>query len=78
LFPKFVGDDCETDFDGCSLDGFSEGTNCTDVTPAEQQARNVSYICTDCPSGYVLEGTKCNGNLTISQLCITRTVDLKK
>jgi len=60
LFPEYVGDDCETDFDRCSLDGCAEGTNCTDVTPEEQQARNVSYNCSDCPSGYVLEGTKRN------------------
>jgi len=63
IVPEFIGDDCETDFDGCSLDGCAEGTNCTDVTPEEQQSRNVSYNCTDCPSGYVLEGTKCNGML---------------
>ncbi|KAI0233186.1 Mucin-like protein [Lamellibrachia satsuma] len=45
------GDFCELDLDGCQDNPCTEGTNCTDVTPAEQVASGKSYNCSACPEG---------------------------
>ena len=57
------GNDCELDYDGCSVSPCSVGRNCTD-TPASNHSANPSlpaYTCTPCPTGYVENGTKCEG-----------------
>ena len=42
---------CELDLDGCQDNPCTEGTNCTDLTPAEQVTSGKSYNCSDCPEG---------------------------
>ena len=56
------GDHCELDLDGCQDNPCTAGTNCTDVTPAEQVARGRSYNCTECP-----EGTENNGEICLRE-----------
>ncbi|KAI0207726.1 hypothetical protein LSAT2_007708 [Lamellibrachia satsuma] len=44
-------DHCEADLDGCQDNPCTEGTNCTDITPTEQDKSNKSYTCSKCPVG---------------------------
>ena len=46
-----LGDYCESDLDGCQDNPCTEGTNCTDVNPAEQVIGGKSYTCSECPAG---------------------------
>ena len=46
-----VGDSCETDVDSCAVDPCADGALCTDLTPAEQQARDYTFECS-CIVGY--------------------------
>ncbi|KAK2178081.1 hypothetical protein NP493_563g01009 [Ridgeia piscesae] len=50
-FTGWEGDYCELDLDGCQDNPCTAGTNCTDVTPAEQVASGKSYNCSACPDG---------------------------
>ena len=60
----YAGDDCELDYDACSVSPCSAGTNCTDRPAAEQEANQslTAYTCSPCPTGYQENGTKCEGN----------------
>ena len=51
VFLLLSGDYCESDMDGCQDNPCTQGTNCTDVTPAEQVTNDKSYTCSDCPEG---------------------------
>lgn len=57
------GENCELDFDGCSLNLCATGQNCTD-TPATENKLNPSlsaYTCSACPAGYHAQNNKCEG-----------------
>ena len=48
-----TGDACLEDFDGCGDISCVPYTTCTDLSPAEQQSRNVTHTCSDCLPGYI-------------------------
>ncbi|KAI0231036.1 Mucin-like protein, partial [Lamellibrachia satsuma] len=45
------GDYCELDFDGCQDNPCTLGSNCTDLTLADQVASGKQYNCSACPEG---------------------------
>ncbi|KAK2167507.1 hypothetical protein NP493_1273g01022 [Ridgeia piscesae] len=47
-----LGDSCDEDFDGCGDGPCTAGTNCTDLTPAEEAAQDKAFNCSACPEGY--------------------------
>ncbi|XP_035694495.1 mucin-like protein [Branchiostoma floridae] len=54
----FVGDYCETDYNGCSVTPCYPGVNCTDaVAPLSGGAKE--YTCGSCPAGMVGDGESC-------------------
>ncbi|XP_019627938.1 PREDICTED: mucin-like protein isoform X2 [Branchiostoma belcheri] len=54
----FVGDYCETDYNGCSVTPCYPGVNCTDaVAPLSPGAKE--YTCASCPAGMVGDGESC-------------------
>ncbi|XP_066292643.1 mucin-like protein [Branchiostoma lanceolatum] len=54
----FVGDYCETDYNGCSVTPCYPGVNCTDaVAPLSPGAKE--YTCGSCPAGMVGDGESC-------------------
>ncbi|XP_033729896.1 mucin-like protein [Pecten maximus] len=56
----WTGHHCELDFDGCQgAPCVSWGSNCTDLTPAEQRQNKHPYRCSECPSGYRRIQTDC-------------------
>ncbi|KAK3583696.1 hypothetical protein CHS0354_021446 [Potamilus streckersoni] len=57
--PAWQGENCEDDFDGCLSKPCSNERNCTDVRADVQMTSNRSYICSNCPEGYVSKGDKC-------------------
>ena len=62
----YLGDDCEKDFNACmSLSPCSVGRNCTDRPAAEHKANPslTAYTCSPCPTGYVVNGSKCEGKM---------------
>ena len=58
----FVGSRCADDIDGCEDNPCTEGTNCTDLTPAEHVTQSRAYVCTDCPIGYIDDDGTCIGS----------------
>ncbi|CAL1547951.1 unnamed protein product [Lymnaea stagnalis] len=54
----YSGLDCEQDKDGCAFQPCPVGTGCLD-SPAEKEASTgLAYSCTNCPSGFLLNGNK--------------------
>ncbi|CAH1801127.1 unnamed protein product [Owenia fusiformis] len=53
------GDNCGVDIDGCEGEPCGESSNCTDVTPSEQQITGNSFNCSQCPDGTVTVDNKC-------------------
>jgi hypothetical protein len=60
-----IGDDCDTDMDGCEESPCQHGRSCTDVTAADQAAdtaNHYAFTCGGCPGGYDENGRdKCQG-----------------
>ena len=52
---------CEMETDGCTDRPCSVGTNCTDLSPAEQVQFSRAYNCSKCPAGYVEDDSICVG-----------------
>ena len=48
----FVGGSCNRDFDGCADSPCTAGTNCTDLSPADEQMYGTAFNCSQCPKGY--------------------------
>jgi len=57
-----AGDSCTEDIDGCQDNPCTEHTNCTDLTPADQVAKNRAYECSECPEGYTDDDGTCVGS----------------
>ncbi|KAK2190863.1 hypothetical protein NP493_66g06040 [Ridgeia piscesae] len=53
------GDYCEADYDGCQDNPCTEGTNCTDLTAAEEVSTGRQYNCSECPPGTKKDGDAC-------------------
>ena len=58
-----LGESCELDKDGCADGPCSDVQNCTDLTPAQEQERNIAFECSECPDGYNDVGGICVGKL---------------
>ena len=58
-----LGESCELDKDGCADGPCSSAQNCTDLTPAEEQARGIAFECSECPDGYDDVNGICVGKL---------------
>ncbi|CAH1788959.1 unnamed protein product [Owenia fusiformis] len=65
------GDNCEVDIDGCEGGPCGEGSNCTDVTPSEQQRTGNSFNCSQCPGGTINVDNNC---LDIDE-CVNATLN---
>ena len=59
-----VGSSCAEDFDGCQDNPCTKLTNCTDLTPAEQETQNTAYKCSECPKGFFDDDGTCIGSYT--------------
>ncbi|GFO24161.1 fibrillin-1 [Plakobranchus ocellatus] len=57
----YSGTDCENDKDACESSPCPQGTTCTDIPAAEEQATGMAYNCSNCPDGFMLNlnRTKC-------------------
>ena len=68
-----TGDSCDEDFDGCGDGPCTAGTNCTDLTPAEEAAQDKAFNCSACPEGYEDNDGVCVGrcwlNLFTQTMC---------
>ena len=61
-----LGESCELDKDGCADGPCSSVQNCTDLSPADEQERNIAFECSECPDGYDDIGGICVGKLDIN------------
>ena len=46
------GEACDEDFDGCEDSPCTAGTNCTDMSPSQEDALGTAFNCSECPLGY--------------------------
>lgn len=60
--------------DACSQLPCPTGTTCTDLTPAEEESLGVGYKCSQCPQGFVLNGSKCTGRAYITVVGAIRLI----
>ena len=71
-FSFLIGDECETDFDGCADSPCASWTGavCADIAAADQQ--DFTYNCTNCPDGYtsLSSGGPCLGQSYPTEICI--------
>ncbi|KAK2190867.1 hypothetical protein NP493_66g06051 [Ridgeia piscesae] len=58
-YKGWEGDYCEADYDGCQDNPCTEGTNCTDLTAAEEVSTGRQYNCSECPPGTKKDGDAC-------------------
>ena len=58
-----LGESCELDKDGCTDSPCASVQNCTDLSPAEEQARGIAFECSECSDGYDDVGGICVGKL---------------
>ena len=59
VLPLLAGDYCEADYDGCQDNPCTAGTNCTDLTAAEEVSTGRQYNCSECPPGTKKDGDAC-------------------
>ena len=48
----FAGESCSEDFDGCEDTPCTAGTNCTDLSPTQEETLGTPFNCSQCPQGY--------------------------
>ena len=60
VFICFEGDFCNEDYDGCGNKPCLAGTNCTDLSPAEEVLAGKGFNCSTCPVGYFEDLTDFN------------------
>ena len=68
--PLLAGDYCEADYDGCQDNPCTEGTNCTDLTAAEEVSTGRQYNCSECPPGTKKDGDACYRKYSRCNLCM--------
>ena len=56
----YLGDNCEVEVDGCADEPCTEGQECTNLAPDEDEDNEVRYKCGTCPPGYH-DGNTCVG-----------------
>ena len=57
------GDNCELEVDGCLSRPCTEGQECTNLKPDEEEDNERRYKCGTCPPGYHDGGAVCVGEL---------------
>ena len=57
----FVGGSCNKDFDGCADSPCTVGTNCTDLSPEDEQVYGMAFNSSQCPKGYEENNGICIG-----------------
>ncbi|KAK3103621.1 hypothetical protein FSP39_020595 [Pinctada imbricata] len=71
----YSGSECESDFNGCANSPCDQGRTCIDLPPIEHALLDRAYNCSDCPTGFYENNTKCvdvdecSDPTTCSQVC---------
>ena len=61
IFTLSLGDNCESEVDGCASRPCTEGQECTNLSSDEDEDNEKRFKCGDCPFGYRNGSSGCIG-----------------